>query len=395
MGLGELDLRTGNYDSAQTYLERALQLYRETGNRLGEIFVLYDLGESAYVCGDFARAQAYYEQVLHASHSIGYKANEGSAFERLGALIIEQRGDYTKAQFYFEEWVHLSEESGNRLVEIVSPYYFGAMDLMRNNYLAARIYTEQALQTCRNEIVHKYFEGICLQQLGNIASQLGEYASALEYYHQGISISREMGERDLLCQILMASGMVFYYLGQYEKAQEYNLEAFLIAQEIKNKWTQSRILISLAHMFRGLGNLEHAADSYQHALILALELRLPDCYAKPAQTGLAAVALAQSNLAKAQASLDEILHYLETTHLSTLDEIFWIYLTCYHILQASADPRTWTTLEAAYNLLQEIAARIDDEISRASFLQKVHFNREIVELWDDLAGTNYRKTEYG
>jgi hypothetical protein len=47
-GIGALDVITANYDSAQTHLERALQLYRETGNHIGEAAVIAYLGENAY-----------------------------------------------------------------------------------------------------------------------------------------------------------------------------------------------------------------------------------------------------------------------------------------------------------------------------------------------------------
>lgn len=86
----------------------------------------------------------------------------------------------------------------------------------------------------------------------------------------------------------------------------------------------------------------------------------------------------------AQKLLDEILRYLETQHLSIIDEIFWIYLICYRILQATADHRARPTLEAAHTLLQEIAARMADVTLHTSFLQNVRFNREIIETWQAL-----------
>ena len=105
-------------------------------------------------------------------------------------------------------------------------------------------------------------------------------------------------------------------------------------------------------------------------------------YVKQTQTGLAAIALAQGNLAEAMAPMDDILDYLATHILSTIDEAAWIYLTCYRILQAADDPRAQPTLEAAYNFIQDIAMRMDDARLRASFLQNVRFNREIVAAWE-------------
>ncbi|MGC1376486.1 MAG: tetratricopeptide repeat protein [Anaerolineales bacterium] len=384
MTLGYLDVLTAHYDSAQTYLERALQLQREVGNRIGETLVLAHLTDIAFICGNLANAQAYCERVLYSWHSIDYRLNEGRTFGSLGRLMIEQRGDYAKARLYAEQALRLAQESGDRLGEMAVFYTFSVIDFAQNHYFAARIQAEQGLRTSR-EIGVKSYEAACLTQLGTIADELGEYASAVEYDDQGISILREIGDRDGMCQALAALGMVFYHAGQYETAKNQSQQAFAIAQETKNKWLQTRALISLGHALRGLGDLDGAADAYRQALALAQELGLPDFYAKQAQTGLVAIALAQGNQAEAQAPMNEILHYLETHPLSTMDEAAWSYLTCYRILQANNDPRARPILETAHHFLQEIAAGIDDESLRASFLQNARCNREIAQAWENLS----------
>ncbi|MGC1378309.1 MAG: tetratricopeptide repeat protein, partial [Anaerolineales bacterium] len=383
MDLGELDTKAGNYESAQAHLERSLQLQRQAGNRISETLVLGDLADIAYLCGDFANAQPYYEQALHSWHSIGYQQNEGLVLGQLGSQMVEQRGDYAKAQLYCEQALRLAQELGDQMGKMVALYGLSLIDLAQNNYPVARARAEQALRIGK-EVGYKQYEGMCLTYLGTIADELGEYAPALDYHTQALSIFREMGDRDLTCQILVASSMVFYHLGQHETTRDQCQQALSIAQETKNKWSQTRALTALGHALRELGDLDGAADAYRQALALAQEMGLQH-YAKQAQTGLACLALTQGNLAESQAPMDEILNYVTTHHLSTQDEVAWIYLTCYYILQANSDPRARPTLEAAYNFIQDIAARIDDEALRASFLQNARFNREIAQAWESLA----------
>jgi len=79
------------------------------------------------------------------------------------------------------------------------------------------------------------------------------------------------------------------------------------------------------------------------------------------------------------------LSYLETH--PTLDgtiEPLRVYLTCYRVLRANEDPRAGEVLSAAHRLLQERAARIDDEQLRRSFLENVAAHREIIEAWEAL-----------
>jgi tetratricopeptide (TPR) repeat protein len=230
---------------------------------------------------------------------------------------------------------------------------------------------------------------ICLEQLGDIGDQLGEYELAFKYHNQGLSLIREIGERNWESGFLMDLGISFYHLGRHEMAAQNIQQALSIAHETKNRLAQNRALTFQGHALRDLNHLDQAAHSYQQALDLALEMGLHH-FVKQAQTGLACIALAHGNLGDAQAPLDEILHYLETTSLSTMDEIFWMYLTCYRILQAipyghdGADPRAGAILQAGHSLLQQIAARIGDETIRASFLQNVRSNREIVQAWKSL-----------
>jgi predicted ATPase/class 3 adenylate cyclase len=381
-GLGDLDRNEGNYDNARAYLERALQVQGEgMGHRMNQAAVLYSMGSLAYIGGDFRGAQAYCEQALHAFRLMGKRRLEGITLCTISEMIIEQRGDYVEARRYCEQAFGLLQEPGERYGQILTLAIFSLLALAQNYYLTARTYLEKGLSISQ-EIGDKNHEGEYLAQLGRIADELGEYASAVGYHELGLSISREMGDREIMCQTLTAFGMAFYHWGKNETAYENSQQALAIAQETKNKVVQTRALTLLGHALRELGDLDGAADAYQQASALALELDLPDCYVRQAQTGLAAVAWAQGNLAEAQAPLEAVLDYLETTHLSTMDEIFWMSLTCYRILQAGHDPRARATLQAAHDLLQAIAAGIDDDALRASFLQNVRCNREVVEEWE-------------
>jgi hypothetical protein len=129
-----------------------------------------------------------------------------------------------------------------------------------------------------------------------------------------------------------------------------------------------------------MDDLDRASEAYHAALDLATGLSLKH-FTRQAQSGLAAIALLRGDLPLAKAPLEEVLRSLETDPLSTVDEIFWVYLNCYRILRATSDLRAWPTLTAAHQLLQTIAYAIDDLAIRKSFLENVICNREIIEAW--------------
>jgi len=99
---------------------------------------------------------------------------------------------------------------------------------------------------------------------------------------------------------------------------------------------------------------------------------------------LARVSLAQGDPAGALAHVGEILDYMEDhpALLGTLEPLR-IYSTCYRVLLANGDPRAEEILHAAYHLLQERAAAIEDQSLRRSYLENVPAHREIVATWKE------------
>jgi len=125
-----------------------------------------------------------------------------------------------------------------------------------------------------------------------------------------------------------------------------------------------------------------AAHAYQQAHTLRSQLG-QNSLAMESLTGLARVRLAQGNLVQAMVHVDDVLEQLATRSLDGTEEPLRIYLTCFHILQASDDLRADEILETAHGLLQERAAKIDDEKLRRSFLENVAAHREIQAEWQD------------
>jgi tetratricopeptide (TPR) repeat protein len=64
--LASVAMATGRYAKAEEYLERALELYRETAGGLSVLYLtgLNNLAAACYLAGDYARAEAFYSQAL-------------------------------------------------------------------------------------------------------------------------------------------------------------------------------------------------------------------------------------------------------------------------------------------------------------------------------------------
>jgi tetratricopeptide (TPR) repeat protein len=217
------------------------------------------------------------------------------------------------------------------------------------------------------------------------AQSLGDYAGARTYYDQSLGIAREIGDRWGEGIRLLNLGWLFWQQGDYQTGQEYSQQALNMAQELGSQYLEGYALASLGHSRVGLGRLAESVHAYQQAFEL-WQAAGQQGKAMQALAGLAGVSHLQGDLSQAQAQVEEILSYLETNTLDDPDELFQVYLTCYHVLHANEDPRAREVLADAHRQLQELAARIPDAETRRSFLENVPVNREIVGLWRSQQG---------
>jgi tetratricopeptide (TPR) repeat protein len=328
--------RQAKYKAAQTPLEKALGLAQTAGARKVEAYSLLNLGVIFIEQNDFARATVCYEQALHICLEIGDRQGEDWAFNDLGIISLYQ-GDYDEARAYWGQALRIACEIGDR----------------------------------RNEAIK-------LGNLGEVFVDLGDYARAAVYYEQSLHLRHEIDDRSGLGITLANLGLLLYHLGDDEAGREYSQRALLIGQEIGSRRIEGIALVHLGHALTGLERLAEASDAYQKALALWRELGPPNMVTYPL-AGLARVSLTQGDLTQAQAHAEEVLRHLDRDKTrGGMVEPLWMYLTCYRVLRANLDPRAQDTLNTAHRLLQERAAKIDDEELRRLFLENVSAHQEIV-----------------
>ena len=170
-------------------------------------------------------------------------------------------------------------------------------------------------------------------------------------------------------------------LGDDQTALEYSERGLALARQIGSAFFEAQALACQSWAIEGLGQLAEATTIYLQALALQQETGqhhlVPETLA-----GLARVSLAQGDLAQARVHTDEILNQVNGEFLSGAEEPFDVYLTCYHILQASQDSRAGEILRTTHRLLQTYASKIDDEKMRRSFLENVVAHREIISAYN-------------
>lgn len=339
---GQALWRQGAYEAARPRLEQALDSARAAGLRQMEADSLRNLGIVCWYLADLAEAEIRYQESLCISREIGDRRGEGATLTNLG-LNSAHRGNYAEAIAYHEQALHIACEMGDRRSEGIALFNLGDVSLLTQ----------------------------------------GDHAGAKTYYERSLHIFREIGDRPAVGRVLAYFGLLSHHLGDDEAAREHSQQALLISEEVGDRSFQGYALTNLGHALASLELLDEAGAAYRQALILRREL-CEHSRAMEALAGLARVALAQGEPAQAKVHVEDILSYLETQALDGADEPFCVYLTCYRVLCANQDPRAEHILTAAYDLLREYAAKIEDDESRCSYLENVVAHREIAVIYREL-----------
>lgn len=290
--------------------------------------------------------------------------------------VVGMRGDYDQAAVHLGRALRIYREIGDRLGEIHAVGLLGTRCAHLGDHVAARSYYEQRLRIAR-EMGDPRFESDTLCQLGQTAANLGDYAAARTYLERAQRTAHDTGQ-PAPRSALTSMALIWHSLGDDEAAYGYACQEPLLSGRV---FSGDREIV-LGHVLLGLGRPDEAAAAYRQALALQREGDRHHLTVEPL-AGLARVALAQEDHARAMTHVKEILSHLEThPKLEGTMEPLRIYLTCYHVLQANGDRRAGEILDAAHRLPQERAAKIEDEDLRRSYLENVPAHREIIALWE-------------
>ena len=139
------------------------------------------------------------------------------------------------------------------------------------NIDTAITYYQQALEFTR-ATGDKQGEGRCFICLGNAYQDLGQYQQCINYFEQALPIAHELNDIQAQSAALGNLGLAYNSLGNYEKAIDFHQQYLTIAREIGDRASEGCALGNLGNAYYSLGNYEKAIDFYQQYLTIAREI---------------------------------------------------------------------------------------------------------------------------
>jgi CHAT domain-containing protein len=201
----------GQSEKGLALREQALVLSREAGDRLGEAYMLRDIGNS-YLSSNYQKAFEYMNRALSLAREVHHRKLEGQILTYLGNLLSA----YGEPQMALE-------------------------------------YSKQALKVQR-EIGDQWMEARSLDGIARVYLTVGEPQQALTYLDASISIHRATGNRLDEAFVLLSIGRAYSSLGEPRVALNYLQKALSLAQAIENRPAEASVLIAIARTYRDLGD---------------------------------------------------------------------------------------------------------------------------------------------
>lgn len=370
--------RQGDYRTTEAPLLQALYLARTLASRALEAESVNNLGTLSRLRGDYEQAQQYYEQALPLLRAVGNRRGERVVLLNLG-VVHEQRGDYQTAQQAYEESLQLAHQIGDRQGVGICLNNLGVVCDSQGKYSQALHYYEQALVIDR-EVNNRGGLGYLLNNLAFVYRSLGDYATAERYAQEALTVRRAIGDRDGENETLAFLGLINCHQGSIELALTHCRQAWQIAREVDARPSQAYVLTCLGRVLEAHAAWAEAEAVFQQSMEIRQEMGEINRVME-ARAGLARVAMATGRLDLARTQVQIILEHLTYHTVDGTEEPFLIYLTCYQVLTATADPTAARLLQQAQQQLQQRAAQIEEPHLRHSFEEKIDVHRTLTRLW--------------
>jgi predicted ATPase/class 3 adenylate cyclase len=341
-GLGIAECQQGQFAESKKHFEQALELNRIHDNRLEEAQALSNLGLAAYYQRKFAEALAYHQQAFTIRQKIGDRVGEGSSLYNQAAIFLET-GDYGQAQDCLLRALAVHQATGNLWDEAKVRNVLGVLFLTVGDWPQARA---------------------CFQYGLKLAQEIGDKA----------------GQADALCNLgLCHTGLFALENQNLEAAGQALTESLVLAQSFNDK-----ALMAMCHSYQGLVDLQagrpvQAIEQARAALGLRQELGLT-LLTTIDLTTLSQAYLVSGDMPTALEYAHQAMNVLDECHGEGPEFPQRDYLICYRVFLAAGEEQTARAcLQSAHELVMSKADKITDSALRRSFLERVQFNREIVQ----------------
>jgi CHAT domain-containing protein len=232
---------------------RAQAIYRQAGDRLGEIKTINAVSEMNGDIGEYRKSLDLYtlelmdiEDPWEKAHSL---VNMGAAY--YGMNEMPKATEFLNQGL--DSYARLTDHAGQARALL----YLGYINHAVKNVSDAEQYYQRSLEFARKVDNPKRI-ALAVLAKGHLANISGERQKALEYYDQSLKLFQPIGDLSAQCTILEGLAYLYSGLGEKQKALSHYFKALEIARRIKNLAAQGGILDYIGAIYADLGDYSNA-----------------------------------------------------------------------------------------------------------------------------------------
>ena len=267
---GNRQLDISQYREALQSWQKALEIYQEIRDRIGEADSLNSLGLTYSNLGEYGKAIDFYQQSLAITQDIGDHEGEAISLNNLG-FTYSNLGEYGKAIDLNQQSLAIFQDIGNRIGEADSLNNLGNAYLSLGEYGKAIDLNQQSLAITQ-DIGDRNMAAVSLGNLGNPYVLLGEYGKAIDFFQQSLAIFKDIGNRNGEADSLNNLGNAYLSLAEYSKAIDFYQQSLAIKQEIGDRNGEANSFGNVGSAYSNLGEYGKAIDFYQQSLAILQDI---------------------------------------------------------------------------------------------------------------------------
>ena len=261
-----------------TDLKHWLQVYRQSGNRMGESIVLRRLGRAYRVDNQFGRAILAHKQGLAVADSICdtmeivNTLNElGTNYRRLGAMYLAT-SSMTLGLGYCQQWSDTTAAAFKSQLKILNG--LGKIYYTIRNYKVALDYFRRSLAG-EIKLGSAYGMALNYSDIGRVFRAQNNLDSAQFYFQKSMEQKQLINDEVGMALIRIEYGGLYEDRGDYAKATAEYDKAYITLMAHSDRYLRLRSCISLARVYIKRQMTATAIEYLQEAKMTADEINSP------------------------------------------------------------------------------------------------------------------------
>jgi predicted ATPase len=230
---GGLAWSQSDYAEAIEYLEESASIFRELGDSFWQVQAQILLAGSLAGVKNYDRAYELSSECVQIARSTGDRWGEAYSLYWLGDIVFLKTADAGAARTLLDESAHIYSELRDNWGVAEAKGHLGVVATYQEDYTAAQKYLEASLLTME-QVGDRWALARGLTGLGDVFLNIRDFARASEYYKRGIYIWRELGN---------TPGIMMCLTGFARIAEK--LELFEFAARLLGKIDQPYIILGI------------------------------------------------------------------------------------------------------------------------------------------------------